>query len=886
MNPGLQKQEQLTLDRSLDAEADRDRLQRLSEYNIIGTDPEREFDDIARLAADALGAPVALISIAEAERHWFKARIGTEIREVPRALSFCDYAMNQEDVFVVLDASADERFVHYPLVVDDPKMRFYIGANLLAPDGHKLGTLCVADVRTRDQVSDRQVDAVRILARIASDRLELRRHQIQLTEEQAKSNAAEREARFTHERLRDAIEMLPEAIVFMDSEDRYILWNRAYTELYTEIADLLAPGVSFEYILRMSIEEGDHPEAVDDPEQWLAWRMEQHRKPSGIIEQKFRDGRWMRHEQRKTTDGGTIGVRVDITDLKTREENFRLLFDGNPVPMWVYEQETLRFLAVNDAAVRHYGHERKRFLEMSLPELHSDADRVDCVEVAFGRQPCDQKRIWNHLISDRSAIKVMPFTQALRFLNRPAVLSAIVDVTERIEAEERVQFLAHHDVLTGLANRSQFDERLQTLVLKAGKGDFDLAVCLLDIDHFKEINDTNGHSGGDVVLKTVADHLAGSVRLSDMVARLGGDEFGILLVGLGDEAELRRIATRLLDLGSIRTKSRGSSFAVAASLGIAKFPDDGRDPQTLIQNADLALYKSKVDGRGRHTIFNGEMRRHNDERIHLARRFRQALGRGELVPYYQPIVDLQRGNVQGFEALVRWRVKDKGLLAAGEFSSVFEDHELAGALGDFMLQAVTDDMRKWREAGIAYNFVGLNMTAADLVSERFAARVLDTLTTKGLSPQCLIIETTENVVIGSPGDKVISTLNELAAQGIVVALDDFGTGYASLAHLKKIDVGILKIDQSFVRGLGSDPEDAAIVNAVIGLGINLGIKTIAEGVETPGQATLLRAAGCDFGQGYLYGKPSSAERLPFVVRALGKGSQTSRSASGHGRNVA
>lgn len=874
-----QRNKSLWSDRRHRESDDRARLARLAEYEIVGTAAEREYDDIVRLAAEALRAPIAIISITEAHRHWFKATHGLNIREVPRSTSFCDHTMRQDGVFSVFDASLDDRFCRYPLVCGELGLRFYIGANLLAPDGHKIGTFCVADTRPRRKVGTGDIEALKAFARIASDRLELRRHQLHLIREKEKSRAAEMDARFAHERLRDAIEMLPEAIAFMDAEDRYVLWNKAYSDLYPDIAHLLAPGVSFEHILRSSVEGGAHPEIIEDADKWIAWRLEQHRKATGTLEQQFQDGRWMRHEQRKTSDGGTIGLRIDITELKTREENFRLLFKGNPVPMWVYDQQTLRFLAVNDAAVGHYGYLRDQFLAMSLPDLQ--AGEPDDAPAKPARK---EERVAEHLTASGKPIKVTLFTHHLRFHGKAAVLTGVVDVTERVEAEQRARFLAQHDVLTSLANRGRFDERLAELLPLAKNGDQRIAVCLVDVDHFKSINDTSGHSGGDAVLRAVARHLTASVRASDLVARLGGDEFGIILAGLGDEGELRELASRILDLKSIGREVGRPALSVGASIGIARFPYADQSPDTLVQDADFALYKSKADGRGRYTIFGSELRRRCNERTGLHNRFREALSLGEIVPYYQPIVDLTAGTLYGFEALVRWRTPDRGLLAAGEFSSVFEDHDLSATLGSFMLDAVTDDMRRWNDLGLRYGLVALNMTAADLLRDGFADHVLNLLRTKHLRPDRLIVETTENVVIGSPGDRVTTTLNELALAGVRIALDDFGTGYASLAHLKKINVSILKIDKSFVQGLGNDQADSAIVSAVIGLGKNLGIKTIAEGVETVQQASLLQGAGCDFAQGYKYGKPSGADRMRFVVAALGE--SATRLVTGRRRSVA
>lgn len=841
------------------------RMRRLEEYEIIGTGPEREYDDIARLAADALGAPVALLCLTEKDRHWFKAHIGTDLCEVERRFSFCDYTLVQDDVFTVPDAARDPRFAHYPLVAGRMGVRFYAGKTIIASDGHQIGTLCVCDTVPRDGIDARERRAIKSLARLAADRLELRRHQLRMQAERRRAAVAEAEARRAHERLRDAIEMLPEAIVFRDAQNRYVMWNRRYAELYADIADMLRPGVPYEEVLRESVRRGEHVEAIDDPDAWLASRLAAADAPPR--EQRLRDGRWLRLEERRTGDGGTVAVHIDITDLKSREAQFRLLFEGNPMPMFVIDRASLEFLAVNDAMVEHLGHRRDDLIGMRLPAIHAEDERDLVVRALRSTDDDAPPGVWRYRTADEREIRALPYHQEIEYHGAPAVLVALVDVTERLEAEERVSYLAHHDVLTGLPNRAAFDARLARAVEKGRKSRTGIGLCLVDVDHFKNINDTLGHSAGDRILKIVGAHLREAVRSTDFVARLGGDEFAVILLDMAGGDALDQVTRRLLDLDATRIQGLSLPTGLSASVGVACFPADAKTAEELVQNADIALYRSKSAGRARLTVFDRKLRRRIHDRINLYSRFRRALQHEEVLPHYQPIVDLKSGLVCGLEALARWQHPERGLLTAAQFADVFEDGELSAAVGLRMLEAVTDDMRRWDAADLPFVRVGLNVTAADLRLQGFVGEMIATVDAKGLPPHRLLLEVTENVVIDREDGLVIKALKAVSRRGIRIALDDFGTGHASLTHLKKVDVCTLKIDQSFVRNLVDNREDRAIVNAVIGLGSNLGLKTVAEGIETTEQAEMLRAAGCTAGQGFLFSPPVPAAAIPRLVRS-------------------
>ncbi|MBH0238818.1 diguanylate cyclase domain-containing protein [Methylobrevis albus] len=406
------------------------------------------------------------------------------------------------------------------------------------------------------------------------------------------------EARAAEIRLRDIVETLPQAVCVFDDKDRYVLWNDAYAALYPEIAGHLRPGAAFIDILKVSIASGLAPEQIDDSESWLTERMRKHALPASQEEQEMRDGRWVRHDDRRTKDGGAIGMRIDITDLKQREASFRLLFDSNPVPMLLVETPSLAISAANDAALAFYGRSRADLMATTLDELHIAAER-SLINDRLARlaEPCAGKQVWRQIGAVSAERDVLLFSCALPDDGRGLQLIAVVDVTERTQAEARILHLAHHDPLTGLANRTRFGEALEAALAAYRHGGAPLVLHYLDLDNFKPVNDSLGHSGGDRLLEQVAERLRAITAPEDLAARLGGDEFVLL------QRDLARspadVATRIItDLGEPFLVN-GASVRTGASVGVATVPPCAADGDTLLKEADAALYEAKAAGGGR-----------------------------------------------------------------------------------------------------------------------------------------------------------------------------------------------------------------------------------------------------------------------------------------------
>lgn len=447
--------------------------------------------------------------------------------------------------------------------------------------------------------------------------------------------------------------------------------------------------------------------------------------------------------------------------------------------------------------------------------------------------------------------------RAIRFL----VMSR--DITLQRQAEAQVRWTAAHDALTKLPNRSLFQARLDQLSEHDGHRDF--AILLLDIDDFKQVNDTLGHDAGDALLATVGERLRQAVRTEDFVARLGGDEFAIILEGVGSEAAATAAGEKILEALREPWIHSGRVGDCRTSIGVSVARLHGKDASELLKNADIALYVAKAQDRGRLAVFSPAMRAEmqtQSSKISLAR---YALRENLIAPFYQPKVDLKSGKLMGFEALLRWHHINHGVQLPASIDAAFGVSELAQELTDRILTQVLADLRKWTEAGIEVGHVAVNMAAADFKQKDFAEHLLERLDAAGVPRACLQIEVTETVFLGRGAEYVEHALKTLSAGGIRIALDDFGTGYASLSHLKQFPIDIVKIDRSFLKDIHDDQHNTAIIRTVVSLGRALDLDVVAEGVETADQEAYLIGHGCRLGQGYLYGKATPASGIPDLI---------------------
>ena len=436
-----------------------------------------------------------------------------------------------------------------------------------------------------------------------------------------------------------------------------------------------------------------------------------------------------------------------------------------------------------------------------------------------------------------------------------AIQGILRDTAEYGQTDNRLAYMAQHDALTGLPNRVLFRSRMERAMSRAKRGDHIIALMSLDLDYFKEINDALGHVTGDKVLQNVAQCLQKQLRDVDTIARMGGDEFTIILDGIIHVDQIAMVVQRVLDALALPMLMEGREIYVSASIGVAVYPFDTDDIDTLHKNAHVAMYHAKQEGRNNYQFYSSEMNTGTDELVNMESYLRRALERNEFTLHYQPQVDVRTGKIIGAEALLRWRNTELGMIPPLKFIPLAEKTGLIVPIGDWVLKIACAQNKAWQKAGYAPMVMAVNLSQRQFRHNKLLATIADVLEGNiNLEARYLELEITESMVMHR-AEQTIATLNEINQMGVQLSIDDFGTGYSSLSHLKRFPVQKLKIDQSFVRDIHLDKNSEAIVQAVISLGRAMGLRVIAEGVETEQQLAFLCAHGCDEVQGYYFSKP-------------------------------
>ena len=501
-------------------------------------------------------------------------------------------------------------------------------------------------------------------------------------------------------------------------------------------------------------------------------------------------------------------------------------------------------------------------------EIVDPDDRQRCAELVATRK-IGEARVFEFKLNREDGVETWVRSVGKVFVGADGKPEKLVnlfkDITDRRRQTEAIETLAFKDPLTGLPNRALFQHRFQEAVTASETLGEMFGLIMIDVDHFKDINDSLGHDAGDALLKRLAGMLQRAFRSNDTVARLGGDEFAVILRGLHGEADMTRPISKLQDLLRQPIEHGGRSFTASASIGAALHGDPDADPAHMIKNADIALYRAKEAGRNRSIVFEPSMRSEVERRLELLRDVRAALVENEFTLFYQPVVDIRENRVAGFEALMRWVHPEQGVLTPARFMAAFEDQDLSLKLGDVAFEAALKQMRQWLEDGVEFGRVAVNISSAQFRSGRLAEEIQERLARWNVPCERLTIEVTENVYMGWGSDLVSSTVKQLHDAGVMIALDDFGTGYASLANLRQFPIDRLKIDKSFVQ----NTEDEAIVKAVITLGSSMGMKVVAEGVEDAAQLKALEHYGCDQVQGYHFGRPMPADEVAGFLKGFG-----------------
>ena len=533
---------------------------------------------------------------------------------------------------------------------------------------------------------------------------------------------------------------------------------------------------------------------------------------------------------------------------------------------WVWETDRdLRFSYVSEQIERSTGRPTKMHLGRPLTDLAPHPAAQPALQPYF--EAVAEQRSFRNIVCEAGPVdgerRVIRISGKPFFDDRGSLLGyrgVGSDISAEVHREAQIRFLAEHDQLTRLPNRVFFQDHFRDVLGSRRGGDQGGSLLALDLDGFKDINDTFGHDVGDALIVSVAERLTASIRDGDLLVRLGGDEFAIVQTGVDHPAnEDAEFAQRLLDAFAAPFRARGKELAIGVSIGIARFPADGQSLEDLMKAADLALYSGKARGRGCFEFFDQAMTRRLHHRRRLETRLRDAIDEGGLGLHFQPQVDLSSGKLIGAEALLRWHDHELGQVPPDEFVPVAEETGLILPLGQWVLESACEEGARWASIGID-GVVAVNISPAQFTHQDLVAAVETALARTGLPPQRLELEITEGLLMGDTR-AAVETLDRLRAMGVRLAIDDFGTGYSSLSYLKRFRVHKVKIDKSFVGDLENDEDDRRIVHAILMLGQALNLCTIAEGVETPMQNELLTSLGCDQAQGYLYGKPMPADHL-------------------------
>ena len=559
---------------------------------------------------------------------------------------------------------------------------------------------------------------------------------------------------------------------------------------------------------------------------------------------------------------GVQGIGRDLSDRKAGEARYRLLFERNLAGVY---RSTIdgQILDCNDACARLFGYEsREEFLGSNANQLYfDDAERDRLVQIL--REQGQLSNVELRLRRRDGATVWVLENVTLR--DEGIMEGTIIDITDRKRAQELVEYQAYHDSLTGLPNRLLFRDRISVALAHARRSGRLSAVMFLDLDQFKLVNDTLGHTSGDRLLQAIGARLVTCVRAEDTVARMGGDEFTILLAELADRRSAGLVAQKILEAVRHPVTIGDDELYVTTSIGIAVFPEEGTDAESLLRNADRAMYRAKELGRDNFQFAAAVTAQPAEERLAMERDLHRALERDELVVHYHPMVEIASGRVVGAEALVRWQHPERGLLGPEEFIPFAEETQLIVPIGEWVLRTACRQMKIWHDAGHSWLRVAVNLSPRQFHDNDLTATVEAVLAETGFPAPFLDLEITESTAMQN-ADLTLTTLNALKAMGIRISIDDFGTGYSSLSYLKRFPIDTVKIDQDFVRDLTSD--DAAIISAVISMARALNLRVIAEGVETEEQLDFLRRENCAEMQGFLYSVPLTVAQFDAALRSM------------------
>jgi diguanylate cyclase (GGDEF)-like protein/PAS domain S-box-containing protein len=857
-----------------------DRIARLRAYGVLDPDqPLPALDELVRRAQDVASFPMAWLSFFDGRRERLRARAGVSFAYLPREQSFAFGAEAPREPLFIEDLAATEHATH-PLVASGPQARFIGILPLTAPDGFVVGTLTVLDGTAR-KLRKAERTALGNIASLAMARLEagrsdggalraMRAPVDRLEQEVLRRRSAEDSLAREREFSEAVLDSLAGAFFLVSSDGVILRWNAA-----------LSSAIGYTGAEIGSMQPLDFISARDRPAVEAAMRevFEQGREMSleaeivdraGNVRPYAVSGKPLRVGERTYM----VGVARDITLRKRTEqqmirakERLDLALTGSRLALWdwdlrnnkVYFNESWSSLLGGDPRestftgdeVSGWNHPEDRaiFAAGLANALKGVSDEFDC---EYRVPNASGEWVWVH---SRGKVTLRDESgQAQRMTGTSN------NITKRKHAEERAEYLATRDALTGLPNRVLLHDRLEQGIFNAARHHTGFAFMFIDLDRFKTINDSLGHQVGDELLKRVASRLTACVRATDTVARLGGDEFAVILENLGgdDDEGAQQVAEKMIAAMGAPMLIDGQHLSTSCSIGISLYPNDGRDSATLMKNADVAMYYAKEKGRNNYQFFSGDMNSRAQERLSVENYLRLALRRNELALHFQPRLRIETGELVGVEALLRWQHPRRGLLMPERFIEVAEDSGLIVPIGEWVIENACAHIQEWQHSVKPGLRVSVNLSVGQMMDgERLYRAVEAAVRKSGIEPQTLELELTESHLMQNIAEKA-ALLNRLGELGVGLAIDDFGTGYSSLSYLKTLPVDSIKIDSSFVRDIGQDANDEAIIRAIVAMAHSLHLSVVAEGVETAAQLRALRELGCDEYQGFLESAPLPA----------------------------
>lgn len=834
----------MTFASSLSDAAEKARLTALWSMAILDTPAQREFDEVTRLAALALGGESAAVSLVDDRRAWFKSRVCMKATEAPREHAFCTLALESTDPVVILDTHADPRCVGNPLTLGPDGYRFYAGAPIITRQGHCLGTLCVLDPRPRTEVPLNQITALADLARIVVGLIEARRY------------------RQIGEIATQIVDVTSDAILCVDGDGKITFWNKAAEGMFGHTSaqaigrtlDIILPAVHADAHHRgfARASAGGRTTLIGKAVELTAIRSDGSEFP---IELSL--ARWGSAESGYNFAGIIRDASARKMLEREREQARAFLdtvVDHLPAMLFVKDAETRQYLLVNRAGEDLTGWSRDHMIGKTDPELFAQGavyERRDNAAVA-GEGVYVSESEFEQPGGTAVTLRTKRLVVDGPSRAREYIVGMSEDVTETRKAQAEVQRLAHYDSLSGLRNRASFVDELDRLI--AAETPF--ALVSIDLDRFKAVNDQFGHLAGDAVLAQIGDRLRAVATPTTTLARVGGDEFAVIVAGPAPAEQARQLAATIAITLAAPIVTRWATVQLGSSVGIALFPDDAATTEELRQHADLALYRAKQQGRGIVCFFSAEMDRATQDRRELERDLGVALDQHAITLAYQPVFSAETGQITSAEALARWHHPVRGPIPPDLFIPIAEESGLIGALGTRILCLACAEAMTWpSHIKVAVNISPMQIHAGDLCE--VVRQVLDST---GLDPQRLQLEVTEGLFLRDV-DHTFRALAQLRALGIQILMDDFGVGYSSLSYFERFRFDKVKIDQSFVRQMLASQASSAIIQAVVGLGEKLGMGVVAEGVETGEQMSALVDAGCTHLQGYLLSKPLTSDGI-------------------------